>query len=207
VLLNGQVLETKFVSRSQLQAIRVELGQALQNLNEYAAALDCLEAAEVDAKVLAVMAGAQWGLGQREEAEQLLKRSIALEPAEPVALLLIAKIALEDGKPGEALEPLQRLLERDPHDYSPRYQLSRAYQRLGDTKAAAVELDRMNASKLMFRKLGELYVKTMERTRDAGVREELAEICDKLDRHELAQLWRRSAEYCRRNGEVPVAPQ
>ena len=184
----------------QTQAMRLELAQAMAAMNDFAGATDVLDAAQVNARVLAQKAECRWGVGEREQAIELLSQALALDPLERRALLLKARFALEDGKPDAAVAPLKSVLEDDPHDFNTRYQLSIAYRRLGDKQASVFELEQSNASKELRSRLNHLYAEAMQRAGDVGVRIEIAEVCDMLRKPDLAQKWRRSAEYCRQQG-------
>lgn len=188
----------------QVQAVRRELAQALISMNDYSGALEILDAAQADAQVLAQRAECRWGLGERDEAVALLNQAITLNSEDRGALLLKARIDLEDGKPQLALKPLQTLLARDPHDFNTRYQLSRAYQALGDKETAAAELERMKLSQALLNQLSKLYFEAVQRPRDPAIRDEIANLCEQLDKPDLVKLWRRSAEYCRQISETPV---
>lgn len=183
----------------QMQAIRGELAQALVAMNDYAGALDVLAEAQDSAQLLAQKAECRWGLGDRDVAADLLKQALARDPGERGALLLSARIALEDSKPQLAIEPLQAVLQRDPNDFNARYQLSMAYQGMGNREAAAAELERMRSSRALLDQLSQLYFQAVQQTRDADVRDKIVELCEKLNKPELARLWRRSAEFCRKN--------
>jgi hypothetical protein len=47
-----------------------------------------------------------------------------------------------------------------------------------------------------------MYEQAMLRPTDPEIRDELAELCDKLDKHELAQVWRRAARQLRQSGNT-----
>jgi tetratricopeptide (TPR) repeat protein len=188
----------------QLQVLRIELAQTLIDMIDYSGALEVLDAAQVDAPVLARQAECRWGLGDRDEALALLNKAIALNSEERGALLLKARIDLEDGRPQMALKPLQTLLDRDPHDFNTRYQLSTAYQALGEAETAAAELARMKASQALLDQLLKQYSEALQRPRDPVIRDEIADLCEKLNKPDLVKLWRRSAEYCRQISETSV---
>ena len=186
----------------QVQAIRTEAARALLFLNDYAGVLEVLAGAEQDAEVLGLKADCHWNMSETQEAARLLEQARRLNPDERIVLYLSGRFAVEEGRPEAALAPLKSLLERDPHDVQTRYQLSQAYRQLGDQAAAAAELERMNESKALIEKLGPLYEQAMLRPTDPEIRDELAEICDKLDKRELAQTWRRAARQLRQSGGI-----
>jgi tetratricopeptide (TPR) repeat protein len=173
-------------------------------MSDFGGALENLDAAQEDSQILAQKAECRWSLGDRDQAISLLNRAIALNSNARGALLLKARIDLEDGNPQLALKPLQTLLDRDPHDFNTRYQLSLAYQALGEKETAAAELERMKSSQALLNQLSKLYFEAVQRPRDPAVRDEIANLCEQLDKPDLVKLWRRSAEYCRQISEAPV---
>jgi tetratricopeptide (TPR) repeat protein len=191
----------------QTEMIRRECAESLLALNDYSAALEMLEPARDDARVLALRAECHWSMTDGGEACRLLERALQLDPHDRTALLLKARIAMDEGEPQEALGPLQTLLADDPHEYNARYQLSRAFQRTGDAQSAAAELEQMNNSKALRERLGSLYEQAMARPRDASIREELAELCETLGKRALAETWRRAAAECRDSGPPDRLPQ
>lgn len=186
----------------QIQAIRTELAEALLFLNDYAGALEVLDGAEKDAQVLGLQADCRWNMSETQEAARLLEQARRLNPDERVVLYLTGRFAIEEGRPEAALGPLQSLLERDPHDTQTRYQLSQAYRQAGNQAAATAELERMNASKALTEKLGPMFEQATLRPTDPAIRDELAEMCDKLGKHDLARIWRRAAKQLRESGGV-----
>jgi len=186
----------------QVQTIRTEIARGLLFLNDYAGALEILAGAQKDALVLGLQAECRWSMSETAEATRLLDEARRLDPDERVVLYLTGRFAIEEGRSQAALAPLKLLLERDPHDVQTRYQLSQAYRQLGDQPAAAAELERMNESKALTEKLGPLYEQAMLRQQDPEIRDELAEMCDKLGKHELARVWRRAASQLRQSGSI-----
>jgi tetratricopeptide (TPR) repeat protein len=184
----------------QAQAMRTELARALLNLNDYAGALEVLDEAEQNALVLGLKADCQWSMSHVDEAVRLLERARSLDPDERIVLFLTARFALEEGRARDAIEPFRMLLERDPHDVQTRYQLSQAYRQTGDAGAATAELERMNESKDLTEKLGPMFEQAIRRPNDAEIRDELAVLCDRLGKRDLARVWRRAAAQLREGG-------
>lgn len=191
----------------QAQMIRRELAHCLVNLNDYQGALEVLDGATADARVLALKAECRWNLGDMEAARTLLAQATDRDASDRTALLLTARLAMDEGKPRSALAPLKKLLEIDPHDYDARYQLSQVYQRTGDKQAAAAEVEQMNKSKALREKLARLYDRAMVRPQDPEIRDEIAELCDTLGQHRLADGWRRAAEGLRESEGLTGRPR
>jgi tetratricopeptide (TPR) repeat protein len=184
----------------QAQAIRTELARALIHINDYSGALEVLDAAGQTAFVLGLKAECEWNMSEMDEAVRLLEHARSLDPDERVVLYLTGRFALEEGRAAEAIESFRLLLERDPHDVQTRYQLAQAYRKLGDSAAVAAELERMNESKALSEKLGPMFEQAILRPNDAEIRDELATLCQKLGKRELARVWKRAAAQLRTGG-------
>lgn len=185
-------------SPKQRRQIIHNLAQALVKTREYQAALDVLEQASVDAFLLALKSQCQWGLGEHGRARQTLKQAEVLDPDERLVLLLKARIEIEADNPQAAVEPLQRHLDRDPHDFECRYQLALSYRSLGQSERYKTEIARMQESKELRRQLSDFGEQAVDRPRDAKIRDRVADVCDKLGKHRLAQTYRQAASACRR---------
>ncbi len=72
-------------------------------------------------------------------ARRRLDAALRLEPDSAEANTLLGKILVKQGKPSEALSPLEAAVARDPADPDKRYLLARVYQQLGRREDAARE--------------------------------------------------------------------
>lgn len=81
--------------------------------------------------------------GDKDRANQLLDRTLALNETSPEALLLKAQLALEEGDSQKALEGLESVLALDPEDTDTRLTLAQLYESLNDYPAAAAEYERL----------------------------------------------------------------
>lgn len=82
---------------------------------------------------------------------QKLDAALKLEPQSPEANALLGKILAKQGKPAEALAPLEGAVARDPNDPDKRFLLARVYQQLGRRTDAArefTEVQRLKAKQL-----------------------------------------------------------
>jgi tetratricopeptide (TPR) repeat protein len=141
----------------------------------------------------------------------LLDRAVELSPDERSVLLLDGRMRLDAGDAGAAVVSLKRALARDPHDYECRYQLALAYRRSGRTGAYDVEISRMKRSQDLYKRLSELNLQAIRRPRDAEIRDQLADVCQKLGKHKLAKMWSNAADVFRnhrggRDGQPQIAP-
>lgn len=171
----------------------VHLARALIPLREYVKAERILRELPDDPEALALRAEAVWSLGESQRAEELVTKALRRTPEDRTSLYLRGRMRLAAGDAAGAVEPLTRLLTRLPHDYEARYQLSLAYQRLGRTEEAQRETERMQQDFARYERMTSLSRQAIEAPRDAEVREELAKLCEELDRPELAQMWRAAA--------------
>ena len=73
------------------------------------------------------------------EGIEALARAIALNPVLYEARITIGRALVQQGRPAEAVEHLQRAVELAPKNPEPHYQLALAYRRLGKTQEAAAE--------------------------------------------------------------------
>lgn len=178
-------------------AICRELSQSLIKHRKYSDALEILEQCPADSLVLALKANCYWSLGERNRAHHSLERALALDGNERAALLLKARIHLDEGNADAAIDSLQCAVEQDPHDVESRYQLVLAYRRLGDFEASQRELAHMEDSRQLREQLTDLYRNAMARPMDFQVREQIATVCYRLGKGELAAVWQRAAETCR----------
>jgi tetratricopeptide (TPR) repeat protein len=181
----------------QAQAIRRELAGAQIALNDFEGALKTLKSADEDVGVLAMKAECHWNLRDPQAAGALLERAKSLSPKFRAILLLEARMQTDRGDASAAVELLKSLLDDDPHDFTSRYQLAQAYRLLGETDLSQAELARMQESKDLRNRLNSLYEQAIKSPLDAAVREELANTCDRLGKHELAAKWRRASSAAR----------
>jgi tetratricopeptide (TPR) repeat protein len=178
------------------------LARSMIRERQYAEALDLLKDAAPDAEALALRAECRWTLGERDEARRTLDRALAGDPDLRAALLLQARIASDEGKPAAAVPPLTRILEKDPHDMEARYQLALADRALGRDEDFRREMARREESLKLRERLTELNLRAMDEPRNAALRDEIADVCDRLGKGDLAVMWRKAAADCRRYGEL-----
>jgi tetratricopeptide (TPR) repeat protein len=203
-------LERKPPAAMRLELVR-GLATALVAHREYAAALQTLEteqnrmALSQDAICLALEAECRWNLGQHDQAQNLLEQAALIDDHELRLLQVRSRILVESGQPAGAVPLLEELLQKDPHDFESRYRLALAFRKLNDAARADEEMRRMRESQALRRKLSDLSDQAVSRPRDARVRDELAAVCEKLAKPELAKLYRQAAEACRQTASPPVS--
>ena len=144
-------------------------------------------------KMLACRAECLWGLDQAAEAKLLLDKVLKEQPHSAELLRLRAKLHLNENEPQQAAALLEQAVRLDRHDYQSRYQLAQAYQMLGRPMEATEQQQLCKETQDYLAELTNLSTAIAERPWDAAARSRLAEVCEKLDKTDLAAMWRRAA--------------
>lgn len=131
--------------------------------------------------------------GNNAEAMASLEAAKRLSPDERAVFLLEAEILSSEGKRMEAVEILRKATAVFPYDAECRYQLGLALRDAGQVEEAQVELAEWNRLKALATQLTEKNFRALSNPRDSGIREELAQLCEQLGKHELAVMWRQAA--------------
>lgn len=186
------------LSEGTVQQVRVELAEVLVRLSKYPEALEAVEGskpapAEVG-KAVALRAECLWGLGRLHEASRLLEEALDLELRVPETLRLKAKLHIEAGQAPDAVRLLEEAVQLDKHDFASRYQLAQALEAVGRKQEAEEQRGMCEKTRELFSQLSQFTQEAMMHPTDAGIRLRLAEVCDKLEKKELAALWRKAAE-------------
>lgn len=190
------------LKRSPPEPVRAAMvrdrSRAMVRDRRYLEALEALRGEAEDADVLAMRCECQWNLGRREEAWRTWARASEIAPDDRGVLVIGARMRSDEGKPEEAVPLLRRALDADPHDTEARYQLAMTYRQLGREEEFRRESGRKEESQELRDRLTQLSLKAMEEPRNAAVRDDLAEVCRRLGKAELAAMWTKAAEDCRR---------
>lgn len=200
----GEAIEAyqQALERNPPETIRSEIVEALANClvreRRYSDALRLLEPVPDGSALLAIRAECLWNLGEREEARDAVERAKHVGPADSSLLLVEARMARESGEAAAAIPLLEGILQEDPHDAAARYQLALAYRDGADEQRYEQEIAKYQRSIKLRLKLSELHVEAIEDPNDAELRDEIAGLCTELGKDELAAVWRRAAEACRR---------
>lgn len=185
------------LSTQQTDEVREGLAEVLVHLKEYAKALailaDCRPAVADQPKILACRAECLWGLDRGEEATAVLETALQENPQAPDLLRLRAKLYLSENDPLRAAALLEHALQIDRHDTVSRYQLIQTYKMLGRSKEVAEQERLLKQTQEYLAQLTSLNEAIAERPWDVTVRTRLAEICQKLDKPDLAAMWREAA--------------
>jgi predicted Zn-dependent protease len=185
-----------------LSRVREGLAEVLLQQGDGARALQVLDGCDArhagEPKVLALRAEALLNQARAPEAKELLGRALRLHPGALELQKARAKLHLQEGEGAEAAALLERILEAQPHDVACRYQLVQAYRMLGRPEEAAAQRARLDESQSLVHELSKLSAEAEDKPWDAALRLRLAEVCEKLERKELAAMWRRAAAACPR---------
>ena len=193
-------LRRQLSPRVRAEAV-LELAQLLIKRGEFAEALDYLNQDDYeteDARLAAQELRAEccYSLARHAEAISLLDRVLAENPSAVRGLRLRAAIHVEAGTLEAGLPMLDKALLIDPHDCPSRYQLARAYQLLGRHNEATEQYDRLEQSRRFLEALSNLNKEAIEKPNNVAIRLRLAELCEKLQKPRLAEMWRRAAANC-----------
>jgi tetratricopeptide (TPR) repeat protein len=201
-----QALE-RDLSEQERIAVKEGLAEVVVQLKEYAEGFTILEecppAVSDKPQMQACRAECLWGLDRGGEAKALLDRALQEHLTSTDLLRLRARLYLSENEPHEAAALLERALQVDRHDYLSRYELVQAYQMLGRRTEAGEQQRLLKETQDYLAELTNLNRAIAERPWDAAVRTRLAEVCDKLDKTDLAAMWRQAAAagVTIRNGE------
>jgi tetratricopeptide (TPR) repeat protein len=183
-----------------LHEVKEELAECLVAQSHYELALALLEngaaRSEELPKLLALRGECLWGLGRSSEAQALLDGAIAKYPTVPELLRLRAKLYLATNEVQAALPLLERAVTLDRNDYAARHLLAQAYQARGRVGDAAKQRQLADQTKEALLQLTELIKRASDKPWDGSARQSLAELCQKLDKPKLAEMWRKAAANC-----------
>jgi tetratricopeptide (TPR) repeat protein len=159
---------------------RLSLGDVLLFFNQPQEALEHFEYlrqhAAPSAAVLLGLARCRSGMGQTEEARQLLDRLLADYPAQPQVLSERGKLALQAGQPAEAEPWLRQAAALLPHDLRTTYALYQCLEQCGKREEARDYLVRAERIRADLRRLHEVMEKMAAAPRDLALRCEAGQL-------------------------------
>jgi predicted Zn-dependent protease len=173
--------------------VAVELAQCLVELRRYPEAIETLQTCPLSADVLALKAESHYGEKDHETARKLIAEAYQLAPNHLHTMQLEAKIDLEEDDPNSAVKVLERAILHHPNQWRVRYQLSRAYQRLGKRELAKEQIKASDELRELQEQFAKLHEKAMAEPSNEETRYELGLAAIKLGKPELAQDWFRAA--------------
>ncbi len=188
------------LKESIVEEVRHELAESLIKLTDYRQALELLDSPDrpvtEKATTLALRAECLWSLGQTAQTRALLDQALSQSGNSVELLRLRAKLHLEAKELQAAATLLERALDLDRHDYSSRHQLAQAYEGLGRRTEAAEQRRLLEQTQKYLTQMTHLSQDAASNPWNSSVRLQLAELCEKLDKPELAQMWRQAASAC-----------
>ena len=144
----------------------------------------------------AVRAEALLAVGRENDAIAALDAALQASPHHATLLRLRAERHRAAGELEDAARLLEQVLARDAHDLKCRNLIAQVCEARGQSREAADHLTKMKETQKL---MEDVQAKNHEATGDpwnARVRLELAELCDKLGRPEMAAMWRLAAAAC-----------
>lgn len=169
------------------------LARCLIRLKSFTEALTLCRTLPHTPDVMAAESECLWATGDIAAAKQMLN-SLEIPPGEHrEAALLQARIAVQERDPATAARVLEPLIQRDPFDVEALHALAGALQQLQRSAEATEMLERSEVARKLRLRMVELNQQAIERPGDVEVRRELATVCLKLGKPQLAAVWQRAA--------------
>jgi tetratricopeptide (TPR) repeat protein len=175
------------------QEVFLELAECELKLRQYDAAMATLAQASPCADRWTLEAECLYGSGRPDEAKRLLALVLRESPANLRGLMLTGTILLEEQKAAGAAEVLSRAVVAYPRDYTARFKLAQAYQRVGDARRAEEHMKVAEQIKQVREEFSRLHQKANGEPDNADVRCRLGQLARQLDRPDLARVWFRAA--------------
>lgn len=193
------------------QDVRVEiveeLAATLADEHAYAEAVALIEGSLVRTPVTShTLAQSYWALGSQELAVKHLALAVEGGPMNGSVALTHARFALEADEPERAEPILRKIVASDPTNIDAYYILGLVLSKLGKNDESRIAHTEHNRLVSLKETLTELNVKAIQNPRDGNVRLELADVCEKLGKQDLAQMWRRAANACSSSAAAQTQP-
>jgi Tfp pilus assembly protein PilF len=180
--------------------VKEELAEVLVKQTDYAQALEILDSLDPDRadkeKVVDLRVQCLWGLGRVADLGARLDGALKDYPQSTGLLRMAGQIRLANDDPQGAVVPLERAVELDRHDSASRYLLAQAYETLGKRAEATEQRRLMQQTQDYFSEMSTLSKEAIRNPWDASLRRRLAAVCEKLDKHSEAAIWRKAAAAC-----------
>jgi tetratricopeptide (TPR) repeat protein len=147
-----------------------------------------------DPEVLVRMARCHDGLGQAEQARQLLDAVLAEHPDHGPALWVRGQMLLANGQLADAEPWLRRAVAATPHDYAPNWALSECLRRQHKEAEAREQAARVEELKAEGERLADITHREMTvRPRDPALHAEMGTLLLKAGQREMGERWLLSA--------------
>lgn len=179
------------------QEVLLELGKCLMAELQYSEAIEVLRQCDSSAIACARISECFWSTGDHDQAQDWLDEARRLDAEDRSVLFMQARIDLHAGRLDSAEQALQAIIRNDPADKEAHYQLALVYQGLGNRERQQTIMSRWQELEALYQRLSDLSEDAIANPADAGLRDQLADTCALLGKHEIAAAWRRVAQVLR----------
>ncbi len=180
------------------RAVRVEVAEVCARQAKFAEGLAVLDGGPPSDDPAAGVARAEClrGLGRQPQAADVLDAALARQPT--AALYRLRGQVYEDqARPADARRCYERAIELAPTDRQAHFLLGQVLAGSGHAGDAARAFARAEELRKDLDRISALSREAMQKPWDPVVRLELAELCDRLGKPQLAAMWRKAAAACR----------
>lgn len=183
---------------SKLRAeISLDLSHAYRRLLKFKDALALAESTDPSPRAFAEMALSQLGLGRFDEAEKNVIAGRRFETDDSMLLRAEALVMIEQRKLDDAKTALIKLTKLEPHEFDVYYKLANVYKQLGHESEHQQAIARFEELKAIRERVTILNQKANQLPYDSSIRNELADLCRKMERYDLERDWRNAASACK----------
>lgn len=172
--------------------IALRVAECLAQLRRLEEARQILEGLPPLPGVLATRAVVAESGGDFEQATQLAKQSLEIDPTNQTASLLLGRIYITDRQWDLALPLLEKLVQKHRHDHESHLLYGRALVGSGNREQGQQEIELATQLKDTFLKFADLHQDAIASPRDTAIRLELGQSAERLGKPELALSWYRA---------------
>ncbi len=201
-----RALELAPTDHAAVTEMRLLLADNLAAERHYDQALEILKQTLESTRSLQILAECQLATGNPEAAIQTVQKARQLGDNSPAICLVEADLQDQQGNAEAALQTLQRGLADSPTSAELLYRCGLVEKQLGRDQESEQTLERWQHFRDLSTQLTQLNLKAIEEPLNSEVREQLAEICDELQKSELAEMWRQAAASAKRGSQIDIRP-
>lgn len=191
----------RVLERDPPSAVRGEivvlLAKSLMKLRRYDEAAAVIDAERESPVLAALLAQCRLATGDAAGAHAVIARAERSGPVPPELRRLQGQLALLDGNTAMAVEHLEAAEQSQPFDVETLYQLSQAYRQAGRDDDAERIAKRHSETTALYDEMTALSRQALTDVTNAELRTQLADICRRLGKNELAASWDQAARTCR----------
>ena len=175
------------------EQVLVELAESQVQLSRFKEAMQTLASCTDSERVVSLRADSLIGLGEPEQAAEIVRKALASSPDDLSLLNVIGRILSEQGEYQEAIAFLARAATAHPLDYTTHYNLSQAYSRAGNNAKAEEIGELAKGLKEKWESFSALNTQAIAEPFNAEIRYRLGMMAGELDRDDLAKTWLKAA--------------